>query len=279
MIKKFIVLLVLLSFVVNGLAYADTGLFRLPEPGKTTLLDKLGIMAESGKVTGIPPSEDLNYDEIKIDNDTYADSNAYVQGLTNKGIKALKPGDEVKLYYNIVRGKKNILFVQTRQEFTNTDVSAFLDEIFGLPFYDGGYKPERNLSRASFIQLAISADGYRNEKSDRKNEVSCFKDVTKNDWYNGCVNAAKKHELINGYSDMNFKPNELITYDDVIVIIIRMLGYETEVKGSNPYTKGYLDLADKLGITKGIERSPGEPITFATALRMLYNAMSVKLME
>ena len=52
----------------------------------------------------------------------------------------------------------------------------------------------------------------------------CFSDVTPEDWFYNEVSFAAAHSLINGYPDGSFRPNQPITYGQIITILCRMKG-------------------------------------------------------
>jgi hypothetical protein len=74
-----------------------------------------------------------------------------------------------------------------------------------------------------------------------------FSDVTQ---YGTAIDYAHGIGLILGRGNGVYGPNDNITYQDMLVMAVRALGYETD-KMNYPY--GYILAADKLGLTDGID--------------------------
>ncbi|WP_284639660.1 S-layer homology domain-containing protein [Paenibacillus silviterrae] len=89
------------------------------------------------------------------------------------------------------------------------------------------YLPDRAVTRAEFAAMMIRALGL--PEADRASIE--FRDVKPQDWYARTVNAAVKAGLIHGYEDQSFRPNEIITRQEMAVIGYRAMktaGFETK---------------------------------------------------
>ena len=118
-------------------------------------------------------------------------------------------------------------------------------------YSDGTFKPEEQLSRAQFAKIAVLSIGGENV-SLISNSSSVFLDVDPNHWASGYINMAARENLIMGYGDGSFRPEEPITYAQAITIILKMLNYNAEdIGGQWPYS--YIERAGRLGLTSGIE--------------------------
>lgn len=93
-----------------------------------------------------------------------------------------------------------------------------------------------------------------------------FSDIN-NHWAEKYINTMSTLSIIKGMGKQNFKPQDKLTYEQAVVLIMRLLGYEKEAKqiGQNSYTnidtanntilsaydnwiKGYIQLAKSKGI-------------------------------
>ncbi len=54
---------------------------------------------------------------------------------------------------------------------------------------------------------------------------STYKDIQNSDWYASCIQIANTHNLIMGYEDDCFKPNQNITREEAMVILARAMSY------------------------------------------------------
>jgi len=83
------------------------------------------------------------------------------------------------------------------------------------------FGPELNVSRAQFAtflqrSLNLAAD---------ESAAGQFSDVQSGSWYAGAVGAAVKANLVKGYEDGTFRPDQLITRQEMAVMITRALAY------------------------------------------------------
>lgn len=83
---------------------------------------------------------------------------------------------------------------------------------------EGMFKPDQSITRAEFTSIIVKALGLRNvyEKIE-------FSDVDKSDWYYNSLNIAKEYNLVNGYTDGSFKPDNKITRQEAMVIIAKAM--------------------------------------------------------
>ena len=54
-------------------------------------------------------------------------------------------------------------------------------------------------------------------------KANAFKDVQSGDWFLGAVSTAYKAGLINGYEDGTFRPNDNITREQMVAMMIRAM--------------------------------------------------------
>ncbi|WP_256758352.1 S-layer homology domain-containing protein [Cohnella sp. WQ 127256] len=68
-------------------------------------------------------------------------------------------------------------------------------------------------------------------------------DVKSKDWFNGAVNTAYAYELISGFADGSFRPNETIMRQQAMVFISRAMEI-TGLKSQLPSSESNLILQD-----------------------------------
>lgn len=79
------------------------------------------------------------------------------------------------------------------------------------------FEPNREITRAEFATIAVRAFGLQDQSSEGKT----FSDVDKDAWYQTYVNTASAYGLLTGYDDGSFKPNQNISREEAIAILIR----------------------------------------------------------
>ncbi|MBD3921360.1 Ig-like domain-containing protein [Paenibacillus sp. PR3] len=80
------------------------------------------------------------------------------------------------------------------------------------------FQPNRDITRAEFAAIIVRALGLELESG-----KAPFSDVTNTAWYNDVINTAYKYELINGFEDGTFRPSDLITREQAMVMIAKAM--------------------------------------------------------
>lgn len=100
----------------------------------------------------------------------------------------------------------------------------------GLMTGSGGvFAPNSSLTRAMIAQILFNMDGAA-----AAGTTSAFPDVNTGDWYIGAVSWAASQNLMSGYSNGNFGPNDAITREQLAVVLYnfaRAKGYDTSASG------------------------------------------------
>ena len=142
------------------------------------------------------------------------------------------------------------------------------------------FKPDNNVTRAEFTAMLLRTRGMGAVGSTSL-ENPPFPDVVTPDvsWAIGNIRTARELKIINGYDDGTFKPNNNVSYEEAIKMIVCALGYgEMGADGAFWYTR-YLNTATTLGFLEGAGGAIATPATRATIASMLYNCLEIKLAE
>ncbi|WP_409344293.1 immunoglobulin domain-containing protein [Paenibacillus sp. MBLB4367] len=83
---------------------------------------------------------------------------------------------------------------------------------------NGVFNPDRDITRAEFAAIVVRGLGLKLESG-----ATPFSDVKASDWYGSAVNTAYSYELINGFEDGTFRPNDKITREQAMVIIAKAM--------------------------------------------------------
>jgi len=83
---------------------------------------------------------------------------------------------------------------------------------------DGSFKPEKKINRAEFLTIVL-----RTTLEDKEiYGENCFPDV-QNQWFAKFVCTAKRKGIVNGYEDGNYRPENIINFAEMTVIVSKML--------------------------------------------------------
>lgn len=204
----------------------------------------------------------------------------------------LKTGEQTEVQTEYSDVEQNEIYCEAVEILTALGVVNGYDE--------GIFNPDNELTRAEFTTMIIrmlclenqinneTAVNYMDEADPLSwywhlrerpinNEVD-FDDVDSTDWHNSYIKLAYQKQLIKGVGDNKFAPNESVTYEQAVTVIVRALGYEIKASSLGGYPKGYLMCARQENITKNTENQIA-PISRATAALLVYNALTVKFAD
>lgn len=140
---------------------------------------------------------------------------------------------------------------------------------------DGNLRLDDNVSRAEFAKIAVASSSSKNTVASGL-KVSPFKDVTYRHWSAPYVRAAVTAGIVEGYVDGTFKPDNTVSYEEALTMVLKVLGYTSDDFGySWPY--GQMGLARNLELTKNVNASQGEALTRRQVANLIYNALNTKM--
>ncbi len=114
------------------------------------------------------------------------------------------------------------------------------DIISGYP--DGSFKPDDPVTRAQLAVMLVNANGIRTA-SKRSN----FSDVPRSHWAYGFVSAAASEGYLTGYPDGSFRPDNNVSYNEALTMIVASLGY-TMADLTGTYPTCFTDKAEEIGL-------------------------------
>lgn len=126
-------------------------------------------------------------------------------------------------------------------------------------YEDGTFRPEGLVTRAEFAKLTVAALGQQ-EKVVNLGSASPFWDVPASHWAGGYISYVSANGYIKGYPNGAFQPDEQIAFEQVVTILVRMLGYTTEDVGYH-WPRNYIEKASALGITDGFSYQAADLMT------------------
>ncbi len=85
--------------------------------------------------------------------------------------------------------------------------------------------------------------------------------------------------LISGTETGIFSPDDAVTQDDAIKILVSALGYTLPAQESGGYPTGYFVQANKIGLIRGVSINNSAPLDRGTFIRLLYQALFIDIMQ
>ncbi|MEV5030334.1 S-layer homology domain-containing protein [Paenibacillus sp. LPE1-1-1.1] len=80
------------------------------------------------------------------------------------------------------------------------------------------FNPSADITRAEFAAIVVRGLGLKQE-----NGTTPFSDVKAKDWYSSAIVTAQSYQLINGFEDGTFRPQDKITREQAMVIIAKAM--------------------------------------------------------
>jgi hypothetical protein len=132
---------------------------------------------------------------------------------------------------------------------------AALKVLTGFP--DGTFRPEVIVTRVQMAAILVRALGDGAAAVAAKG-ASTFTDVADAYWGSGYVNRAQARRLVTGFPDGTFRPDEVVTYEQAVTMIVRALGRDAEaIAGGAAWPAGHVTLAHRLNLTANTSFAPG----------------------
>ena len=140
---------------------------------------------------------------------------------------------------------------------------------------DGAFAPVDKTTRAEFCAFLARANGYNANYYEPK-ELP-FPDVPKDHWATGYISFCYENGYINGYENGTFQPNNYVTDEQAVKMIVCSSGVGDEslsTIGPRWYS-GYLNVAQKYDLLAGTRVQVHNSANRAFVAQVVYNAMMV----
>ena len=133
-------------------------------------------------------------------------------------------------------------------------------------YEDGQLHLERTLTRAEFTKIFCDAFLADDEV---KADAPEFPDVPDGHWAKDYIAAAYGAGVISGFDDGTFRPDDTVTYEQAVKIIMSRLNYSD----SAAYPEGYVGGAVDMGISDNVHALIGDTITREDVVYLIDNAL------
>ncbi|MBP1988790.1 cadherin-like beta sandwich domain-containing protein [Paenibacillus eucommiae] len=188
------------SIVVAG---PDTAMTKAVDPARATAVR---IDSQTGELSFVPS--------------VFTTTN----GLTEVNI--FRAGNSL---FTIAESRKS--FADLQGHWSQTDVELLASKLIVNGQTETGFVPEGNITRAEFVSLIIRALGleggtvttHGDIQTNIQTDTPIFTDVREPDWFAGAVGAATKAQIVSGFEDGTFRPNDTITREQMAVIVSNAL--------------------------------------------------------
>jgi len=158
---------------------------------------------------------------------------------------------------------------------------AMLDLLNG--YDDGTFGPERTITRAEFAAVITRALGLEGVAAGAS-AMPIFNDMVNSNggehWGSGYIKIAYDREIIDGYGDGRFGPDDPVTYEQAVKMIVCTLGYGHEAEQRGGWPTGYLATANDKNITRGALMTPtDQQAPRGMVAKLVFNSLEIPMME
>jgi len=141
----------------------------------------------------------------------------------------------------------------------------------------GNFNPDNTITRAEFTKIVCEIQGL---KGDANKGATAFTDVPADHWASGYINMATNLKIINGMGDGTFAPENPVTYEQAIKMLVVTLGYAPMAADKGGYPTGHLVVAQTYGMTKNVAApAQAEAAKRSTIAQVVYNTIDTPMME
>jgi len=145
-------------------------------------------------------------------------------------------------------------------------------------YQDNTFRPDNTITRAEITTIITKLNNLELLESSN----SKFNDIN-NHWAQKYINTLAEAGYVAGYETGEFKPNNDITYGEVVTMLLNSLGYKEEVRLINrEWPKNYINMAGILGLFDDYDAAHHYGFEFKKVTRgevaiLVYNCMNPKL--
>ena len=142
----------------------------------------------------------------------------------------------------------------------------------------GLFRPDDNILRSEMAKVAVYSVGLE-DVANGFNTPTRFPDVVSNHWANGPINVAEQQGMVVGDDVGTFRPDDNVSFQEAVTIMVRALGYEPRASASGGYPTGYMVVASSIQLLKGINATGTEAAKRGDVAQLVFNALTINMME
>ncbi len=146
-------------------------------------------------------------------------------------------------------------------------------------YEDGTFLPDNTITRAEAAKVLVCTLNAEDQAKGMADQ-EIFTDVPASHWAAGYVNYAANFGIINGRGNGIFDPEAPVSYEEIVKMVVAMLGYTPVANVKGGYPTGYLYVANNVAkITKGATGTTGDAAKRWVVARLVFNSLETKIME
>lgn len=161
-------------------------------------------------------------------------------------------------------------------EWNDNDIMPLLDSL-GIMEGDGNgnYNLDAYVTREEMAKIAVNSSAFKDETAVGL-KVSPFSDVDSSSWAAPYILNGTRNGIFSGYLDGTFQPEGMVTYEEAVTMMLRVLGYkDTDFGISYPY--GQISTAKNIDLLDNVNSNFECWLTRRQVARLIYNALNTEI--
>ncbi len=199
--------------------------------------------------------------------------------------------------FSVIMADENFEPYDDKEYFSDIYVYKVLEKVDRSSITDGKYidgakiaydlglmtnvyeNPTAKITKGELCEIVVKMLGAEEAAKAMNSMNSYFSDVQTSTDLNGYVNYLVAKGVVNGESSSVFGASTEMLYEQIIKILVSVLGFEPIAKNNGGYPTGYLYVASRYKITGGLVLAIGDTVTREQMAALVANAMQSQTME
>ena len=131
------------------------------------------------------------------------------------------------------------------------------------------------VSRGEFANIVARLMGV-SERSGEYIQTNYY-DVPGDYIYAADISALNAMGILNGYSETIFAPNDSVTYEQALKVLVLIIGYGKIAQADGGWPEGYIRQASRADMIGGVSLT--NPFSRGSLYRLIYNALDINLVD
>ncbi|QSZ27623.1 S-layer homology domain-containing protein [Aceticella autotrophica] len=174
-------------------------------------------------------------------------------------------------------------FTDIKGHWAEKEINDWISKGLIAGYEDNTFRPDNPVTRAEFVTFT-----NRSNNLTKTADIN-FKDVKSTDWFYNEIQKAKAANIVSGYDDNTFRPNNSITREEAAAILTRLLKLQPVTQDAlkgfkdasqvSDWAKDAVNTAVYYGLIKGYPDNtvgPDNPITRAETVVILNRALNLE---
>lgn len=131
----------------------------------------------------------------------------------------------------------------------------------------GNFNPNKTVTRAEMATIVCRML----DETENLTISNTFSDVPNTHWANKYITKAAEFSIVSGYGNGKFGPNDPVTYEQAVTMVVRAVGRTGQIQVPTNYPDGFLQTALDNDWLDGISSEKGEFLSRADIAVLIYN--------